>query len=489
MVEFALILGVLLVFIFSIIEAGRLFQGWLTVQNSARAAGRYALTGNSEVDCLYEFPACLDPRVFYIKDESKRTAAGLSIDDDALVGEPGSFSTEVWSTDDEDNWVPDYAGRSGDPVRVKVTYDMPIVVPLFWVIAESVPLVGQVTVTNEQFDQVTTSRNYATPPDVGEGSDGLPQADLTISKSASPTTVYTEHPLDYTITVENNGPFDAEEIIVVDTLPAGSVYLDSTIDRGGYCDPPVGETLTCYLPNLAGNGGANSRASLVIYTTSPTDAPTNPTPITNVASVSNGPATIDPNMSTQSIMRLTKNCEDAVLNTKFSKTYSKAFIVAAEERRKGELQSKIDKTLSKINTKISWNWVKGHSDNHFNNKVDEIAVEEAMKFDKIEPTKDLGDGYYCKKCNKNVEGRLSYNAEADMIRVDCDQCENYIMFAEKNPKNLKEAKKRILATKKQIEAIKKIKEDQGEKISEKELKKLTKKQANQIINSAQTLWE
>jgi len=154
-----------------------------------------------------------------------------------------------------------------------------------------------------------------------------------------------------------------------------------------------------------------------------------------------------------------------------------------------DIWEEIDKALDKIQTKIEWNWVKGHADNEINNRVDEIAVEEAMKFDKIEPTKDLGDGYYCKNCNKNVAGRLSYNAEADMIRVDCEECGNYIMFAEKTPKNLKEAKKRILATKKQIEAIKKLKEDQGEQVNEKELKKLTKEQADQIINSAQTLWD
>jgi hypothetical protein len=76
-----------------------------------------------------------------------------------------------------------------------------------------------------------------------------------------------------------------------------------------------------------------------------------------------------------------------------------------------------------------------------------------------------------------------------MIRVDCDECENYIMFAEKTPKNLKEAKNRILATKKQLEAIKKLKEDQGEKVNEKELKKLTKEEASSLISSAQTLWD
>lgn len=154
-----------------------------------------------------------------------------------------------------------------------------------------------------------------------------------------------------------------------------------------------------------------------------------------------------------------------------------------------DIWEEIDNALARIDTKITWHWVKGHADNHYNNKVDEIAVEEAMKFDKVELEKDLGDGYYCKKCNKNVDGRLSYNAEASMIRVDCENCDNYIMFAEKTPSNLREAKKRILATKKQIEAIKKIKEAQGEKINEKELKKMTKEQASKLIDSTQALWK
>ena len=72
LVEFALILLVLLGFIFIIIESGRLFQGWLTVQNSARSAGRYALTGQFDPTCLDTFPPCLDPRVESIKKESRK---------------------------------------------------------------------------------------------------------------------------------------------------------------------------------------------------------------------------------------------------------------------------------------------------------------------------------------------------------------------------------------------------------------------------------
>jgi Flp pilus assembly protein TadG len=43
--EFALTLPILLLLLFGIIEFGRLFQSWVTIQNASRAAARYAVTG------------------------------------------------------------------------------------------------------------------------------------------------------------------------------------------------------------------------------------------------------------------------------------------------------------------------------------------------------------------------------------------------------------------------------------------------------------
>ncbi len=45
LVEFALTLPILLLLLFGIIEFGRIFQSWVTLQNAARAAARYATTG------------------------------------------------------------------------------------------------------------------------------------------------------------------------------------------------------------------------------------------------------------------------------------------------------------------------------------------------------------------------------------------------------------------------------------------------------------
>lgn len=64
MVEFALVLPVLLALIFGIIEFGRLFQAWLSVQNSARFAVRYAVTGN------YDFGYCDDAGSALVNDDA-----------------------------------------------------------------------------------------------------------------------------------------------------------------------------------------------------------------------------------------------------------------------------------------------------------------------------------------------------------------------------------------------------------------------------------
>ena len=46
LLEFALALPVLLLLVFGIIEFGRLLQAWLALENGARFAVRYAVTGN-----------------------------------------------------------------------------------------------------------------------------------------------------------------------------------------------------------------------------------------------------------------------------------------------------------------------------------------------------------------------------------------------------------------------------------------------------------
>ena len=50
--EFALTLPILLLLLFGVIEFARIFQAWITLQNAARSAARYAVTGQWDVDAV-----------------------------------------------------------------------------------------------------------------------------------------------------------------------------------------------------------------------------------------------------------------------------------------------------------------------------------------------------------------------------------------------------------------------------------------------------
>ncbi|HLB45639.1 MAG TPA: TadE/TadG family type IV pilus assembly protein, partial [Anaerolineales bacterium] len=63
MVEFALTLPLLLLIIFGVIEFGRLIQAWLAIENSARFAVRYAVTGQYDPGYCDEAVAALDATV------------------------------------------------------------------------------------------------------------------------------------------------------------------------------------------------------------------------------------------------------------------------------------------------------------------------------------------------------------------------------------------------------------------------------------------
>ncbi|MCD6109838.1 ribonuclease HI [bacterium] len=159
-----------------------------------------------------------------------------------------------------------------------------------------------------------------------------------------------------------------------------------------------------------------------------------------------------------------------------------------------DLWEEFDKAMNSLkDVKIKWNWVKGHANNDLNNRVDKLAVNESKKLPQSGTinVQKLVDGYYCKNCDKKVNGVLSWMSDSKMIRVDCEKCGKYIMFAEKTPENIKKAKENVLLTKKQLEKVVEIKENRGEIVGEnelKKLKKLTKEEANDFIISNQTLF-
>lgn len=90
--------------------------------------------------------------------------------------------------------------------------------------------------------------------------------DLSITKSVSPSQVTGSQPADFTLRPRNNGPFNATNAVVTDTLPAGFTYTGYTVSGSSSwtCSESSG-TVTCTLPNFT----VGNTDNIVISTTAP----------------------------------------------------------------------------------------------------------------------------------------------------------------------------------------------------------------------------
>jgi Flp pilus assembly protein TadG len=167
--EFALVLPVLLLLIFMIIALGRLLHAWLAVENGARFAVRYAVTGEYD-PAYFDDTICANfyapfgetcdtelkkenaARVLSIRDQARAGAAAILRDETKTWDEPGFFNVAVCSTGtdpstglayvtvyaDPSNWSTDWssrceaypsAGVPGSRVIVMVDFNHPVIVP------------------------------------------------------------------------------------------------------------------------------------------------------------------------------------------------------------------------------------------------------------------------------------------------------------------------------------------------------------------------
>lgn len=109
------------------------------------------------------------------------------------------------------------------------------------------------------------------------------QANLSIAKADEPDPVTAGEDIRYTVTVNNAGPDDASNVVVTDTLPAGSTFIGAT-ETDWTCTFEVGgeeqpDTVTC------------TRASIAVDETAPpididVQAPSTAGPAVNTATVS-----------------------------------------------------------------------------------------------------------------------------------------------------------------------------------------------------------
>jgi uncharacterized repeat protein (TIGR01451 family) len=90
------------------------------------------------------------------------------------------------------------------------------------------------------------------------------EANLSIIKSDSPDPVTVGDTLTYTLTITNNGPDTATNVVVTDTLP-NSVTFNSAVPSQGSCSE-AGGIVTCDLGNLA--NGAQATVTISVTPTS-----------------------------------------------------------------------------------------------------------------------------------------------------------------------------------------------------------------------------
>lgn len=107
--------------------------------------------------------------------------------------------------------------------------------------------------------------------------------DLAITKTDAPDPVAPGAQLTYTIMVENLGLADAPNVVVTDTLPAGTTLVSST----GCLESPAGGAPTCTIASVPGSGSAV--VTLVVSV-----SPAAIGPLVNVATIAPSQANQDP---------------------------------------------------------------------------------------------------------------------------------------------------------------------------------------------------
>lgn len=115
-----------------------------------------------------------------------------------------------------------------------------------------------------------------------------PSADMTITKSG-PASITQGTDINYTISVHNNGPTDAANVVVSDTYPANTTFVSATPTSGpaGSCTPGP-TSVSCTFASFPFNATASITLVLHVSNTAP-----NGSSIANTATVS--ASTSDPN--------------------------------------------------------------------------------------------------------------------------------------------------------------------------------------------------
>ncbi len=150
---------------------------------------------------------------------------------------------------------------TGSPADVDMSFDRlniggSIVVTVNYTVAASVTPQSVVNTGITTYDDLPTSspdnafdrNSTASDPDTLTI---VRSADLQIVKTVNDSTVYEGDTVTFTLAIQNNGPSDASNVVVTDTLPAGLTFVNAA--------PPIcsGSPLSCTVGNLAVGASTN----------------------------------------------------------------------------------------------------------------------------------------------------------------------------------------------------------------------------------------
>src|SRR5205085_12355573 len=105
-----------------------------------------------------------------------------------------------------------------------------------------------------------------------------PVADLVLTQTSSPATATAGTNLTYTLTLTNNGPDDALNVALSESLPAGTTFVSDTQSSGlpfNQDDPAVGKNGT--INDRVGKLASGASARFIVVVAVPATTPENTT--------------------------------------------------------------------------------------------------------------------------------------------------------------------------------------------------------------------
>lgn len=131
----------LMILLMGLVDLARLMESHVTIQEAARDAARYAVTGR--IDCTGPATPTRDTCIVQtVKDDTASMTNASTITTSYQSWKYPSYADPATVND---------AGQQCDAVQVKVTYDYQPITPLFKFFVNNVPLTASERMVNEPF--------------------------------------------------------------------------------------------------------------------------------------------------------------------------------------------------------------------------------------------------------------------------------------------------------------------------------------------------